>query len=133
MSLLREPTRPRVRLFVWLGYWVFLFVIMHTLGVGTGLPRLHHSDKVGHFLFYALLTTLGAWRLSTPNTRAGTVLLWTWAAVYIAYGALDEYLQQFVGRDMDFYDWLADVAGVTVATLLIALRRRRLSEPGSAV
>lgn len=133
MSLPREPTRPRVRLFLWLGYWAFLFVIMHTPAVGTGLPRLHHADKVGHFLFYALLTTLGARRSSIPNTRAGTVTLLTWALVYVAYGALDEYLQQFVGRDTDFYDWLADLAGVTVASALIALRRRRLSEPGGAM
>lgn len=133
MSLLKNPRRPRIRLVVWLAYWAFLFVIMHTPAVGTGLPRLHHADKVGHFFFYGTLTILGAWRLSISNTRAGTIVLLTWALVYISYGAFDEYLQQFVGRDMDFYDWLADLAGVTVATAVIALRRRRLSEPGNAV
>lgn len=118
---------------VWLGYWAFLFVVMHMPVAGSGLPKIRFADKVGHFLFYATLTVLGAWRMSIPKSCAGTKALLRWAVVFIAYGAFDEYLQQFVGRDTDFYDWLADVAGVTAATAVVALRQRRLSEPGNAV
>lgn len=107
---------------VWLGYWCFLFVIMHTPVVGTGGLRFDFADKIVHFLLYGTLTLIGAW-------RAGGATLLGWAVVYAAYGALDEYLQQFVGRSTSFSDWLANIAGITAATIAAALWRRRLSEP----
>ena len=54
-----------------------------------------------------------------------SVALAVWAAVYIAYAVLDEWLQQFVGRTTSFVDWLADVAGVLAMSLaLLGFRRR---------
>jgi VanZ family protein len=52
-------------------------------------------------------------------------LLLFWAVVYCTYGALDEWLQQFVGRGMSLSDWVWDVIGVLVATATLAVTRSR--------
>lgn len=129
MSAPFEPRRSTVRTSLWIGYWIFLFIIMHTPVVGTGRMRFDYADKVVHFFLYALLTWMGARRLSNRPGGLRFNGLLVWALIYILYGAVDEYLQQFVGRSMEFTDWLADMMGVIVATTLVALKARRLSEP----
>jgi len=114
---------------LWIGYWVFLFIIMHTPVVGTGRFHFNYADKVVHFGLYAWLTWMGAWCLSHPTGRLDTRAVLFWAAIYVVYGALDEYLQQFVGRTTDVLDWLADTAGVASATAFLWVKNRKLSEP----
>ena len=79
------------------------------------------SDKVAHFLAYAVLGAL----LAYAQTRTG----WPPAAAYalgIAYGASDEWHQSFVpGRFSDVADWAADAAGVLVAVAFYHWMRRR--------
>jgi len=74
-------------------------------------------DKVGHFTMYGALGFLA-------GTAAGAV--WAPAAAVSAFGAFDEWHQQFVPkRSMDLRDWLADSAGALVGVGLAAARRRR--------
>jgi VanZ family protein len=79
------------------------------------------SDKVAHFLAYAVLGAL----LAHAVTRTG----WPLALAYalgIAYGASDEIHQYFVpGRSSDVVDWVADALGVLAAVALYQWMRRR--------
>jgi VanZ family protein len=89
------------------------------------VPRVvPHGDKVIHFVAYCLLAWLGGrHQLATRRSRSVAVLI-MWAAAYAAYATADEWLQSFVGRTMSLGDWLADLLGVTVATVVLALGRR---------
>lgn len=86
-------------------------------------------DKIAHFvefgiLGYLLMSAFASSRRTFPRTRIIAVLL-----VGISYSVLDEMHQSLVpGREMDFYDILADLFGVCLAVVLwIVLRRRKLS------
>lgn len=133
MSASHQPRRSTVRWSLWIGYWVFLFVIMHTPIERTGGIRFEYADKIVHFLLYGTLAWLGAWYFSNRPGKLGIGGLLVWAAIYVAYGALDEYLQQFVGRTTSFFDWLADLLGVLSATTILAVKGRKLSEPDRPV
>ncbi len=134
----RHPRWPRSG-WVWIGYWVSLFVVMHVPVEGGGPTLVPHGDKIIHFGLYYLLARLGGRHQLAARRRqraagfslrghprglkpAAHCLLW--AVVYAAYAALDEWLQPFVGRTMSLGDWIADLIGISLATLTIALQRR---------
>lgn len=81
------------------------------------------SDKVVHF---ALYFTLGA-LLARSRRRSGSgVAHAALVGIGAVYGLSDEWHQSFVpGRTSDAADWLADLAGVTVGYVLVALLGRR--------
>ena len=114
--------QPR-RLWLWIGYWVGMFVATHVPIAPSGLMTVRHGDKVIHFGLYFLLTTLGGRYWLTTRRRAPIAALLIWAAVYAAYGGVDEWLQDFFGRTGSTADWLANLAGIMAATAMLALRR----------
>ncbi len=97
------------------GAWVIAAAATHL--PAPELSSLDISDwtlhLAGYFvlgsLFWLSLTGYGA-----PLVRRVPVVL----VVLIAYGALDEWTQGFVGRSPDVWDWVANVAG-TVAAILV--------------
>lgn len=118
------PASPQrlqsVRRFVgWttLAYWIALFVATH-----IPLPPLPASgmgsDKVAHVAAFAGLGFLcGLWlALGGRLSLARTLLL---LAVLTVYGAVDEWLQQFVGRFTDLDDWIADVSGAAIGVAVV--------------
>ena len=107
---------------VWIGYWLFIFALTHTPLRGFRLPA-EGGDKVIHFLAYFVLAILGG----RAAIHRGVVLngKWCilWGLVYAAYAALDELLQQFVGRTPSWRDWFADLAGAMLGlAILFAVR-----------
>jgi len=121
--------RPRTVLGLWVLYWGCLFISTH-VPVPRGMPHIRNADKVAHFVAYFGLAALGAWRLLAARPSVSLATLWRWAGVYALFGVADELLQPFVGRTLSFWDWAADVMGVTTATLLVSLLvRKKLSEP----
>lgn len=79
-------------------------------------PGLGRFDKVVHFAMYALLAALLVWAWADGRPSA-IVVIATLLAV-AAYGALDEWHQQFIpGRSMELNDWLADSAGALLGVL----------------
>ena len=89
------------------------------------------ADKVTHGVLYAVLGFLSAraWlrRGSASDLRGAALIL----AGIAAFGAADEWHQQFIpGRGMSFLDWVADLAGASVA-LLLSLARHARPEPAS--
>jgi VanZ family protein len=130
------PASPQrlqiVRRFVgWttLAYWGALFVATH-----IPLPPLPASgmgsDKVAHVAAFAGLGFLTALWLSLEGrlTLSRTLLL---LAVLAIYGAIDEWLQQFVGRFTDFDDWVADVSGAAIGIAVVWVLQMVRPLPGA--
>ena len=82
--------------------------------------RLLKSDKLLHIVAFYVLGALGY--LAFPRAP-----LWRLGLALSAYGALIEACQglPIVGRDADFWDWVADTAAVGAAILPVALARLR--------
>lgn len=77
-------------------------------------------DKAAHVLLYFILGTL-VW-VAFAGRRFWAVLL-----VCALVAGTDELAQLFnTGRQVDLMDWLADLAGVLLAALVLAQGRRRL-------
>lgn len=112
---------------VWLSYWTALFIVMH-IPPPEGLLPGGHSDKFVHFVLYMGLALLGCYSHRLRYHRSSTAALVGWAFLYIMYGALDEWLQGWVDRIPDVWDWVADATGVVVGTVVwLVLRKRGLS------
>ncbi len=100
-------------------YWTLLIIATHWPTTVAALDE-GSRDKVVHFLAYAILAWLLAWKWS-PTAALGwrsAVGLWLLLAVV---AALDELLQIPVGRSCEFYDWVADVAGASLGLWLYHL------------
>lgn len=83
-------------------------------------PGLIPWDKAEHFLSFFVLTLLLS--LALPRMPRGILIL----VLVIAGGGI-EIVQSYVGRDADWKDWIADIAGIACAALpvwLDALRQR---------
>jgi VanZ family protein len=88
-------------------------------------PVLQHvaSDKVEHIVAYGLMA--GSFLLSLQRPVRPVLLLLGLAALALI-GALDETTQPFVNRTCDLMDYLSDLTGITLASVvfLIATRPR---------
>ena len=82
---------------------------MAVLPPGDG-PELLPWDKAQHFLAFYVLAGLGA--AAFPRQT-----LWAPAVGLLLFGGLIELVQALpiVGRDSDFWDWVADAVGVAFA------------------
>lgn len=106
-------------------YWVFLFCTTHfpKLSFGTHVPR--NTDKAAHFITFALLA-FAFWRFNQSFGRPISArFVWFAAPILMAYAALDEYLQRFVNRSPDVFDWLWNSAGIVTVLIWLEIRRRR--------
>ena len=100
-------------------------ILVATWIPGAKLPRIPApagTDKVVHFLFFAVLGALVVAAMRARwSVRAPMLVL----IAIAAFGAMDEYVQQFIpGRTMELFDWIADVTGAAVG-IAIAARRTR--------
>ena len=95
---------------------------------------LAYSDKIAHFIEYALLGGLlaRAWGRTLAFDRRARRILFALAAG-VAVGGLDELFQGTVGRNRSLADWSTDTAGVAFGVLLDAWSRRgeRVTQWGS--
>lgn len=83
-----------------------------------GLP-----DWLLHGVAYAFLTgacVVGTTEGLQPGRWSSRALLLA-LLVAVAYGALDEVHQSFVGREMSLQDWVADTVGGVVVTGVASL------------
>ena len=111
-------------MWAWLGYWLFVFAIMHIPKPPGVSVSLYGGDKIIHASAYLLLALLGG---RAARRRGRTLTLgWglLWLAIYAAYGAADEWLQGFVGRTPSVWDWTADVGGATIGLCVSILDKR---------
>ncbi|TWT99977.1 VanZ like family protein [Botrimarina colliarenosi] len=105
-------------------YWLLLFIGTHIPDPQLPGPTLDY-DKFMHAGAYAVLTTL---LLIACRRTGASPRLWGRLAVaglVLLYGAIDEVTQPYFGRSCDLLDWLADLAGVSLAVVVDAWRHRR--------
>jgi VanZ family protein len=89
-----------------------LYVVVQCLVPPKMVPDLHVSDKLEHAGAFWLMTFLYGGVLQRrrfPLLIGGMLLLG--AAIEIAQGTMG------LGRDMDFWDWVADALGVFAAVI----------------
>lgn len=113
-----------------IAYWPALFTATHYPKLELG-GSIHVSDKVLHAVAFGLLAFFYWMFRRTLRRPISATFLPRALIVLILYAALDEFLQQFVNRTTDFYDWLADVAGISAVLLALELHRR-LAQRGDA-
>jgi VanZ family protein len=103
-------------------YWLALFVATHYPRVP--IPgEIPHGDKLVHFAAFGVLAFL-FWHAVKARRPLGHRFVWVAAAILIPYAALDEWLQQFVGRHTDPADLVANTAGIVAVLAVLELRRR---------
>ena len=103
--------------------WAALILVLTSIPAATGPGGMPHLDKVVHVLMYAGQGWLVTRALRTRGFGALAIAL-----VGIAiFGLLDEWHQQFVNRDPDLMDWIADVIGASLG--IAAASRVRAVEP----
>ena len=97
----------------------YIAVLVASLVPTTSLPQVTLSDKIEHFIAYALLAALGA--------KAFPGRPWLLAIVLAVNGIGVEFLQQAmgVGRRGEVLDALANTLGIAAGLGLIWLMRRR--------
>ena len=103
-------------------YWVFLFCETHLPRLELGLP-LRASDKITNGVAFGLLAYLYV-KFAESFQRRPARFAWSAAGVLLAYAAIDEYSQRFVGRQSDLLDWLSDALGILVVLAAMRWRRR---------
>ncbi len=96
------------------------------LSLIPGLPGgPEGSDKLRHFLAYAVLSCLAVFSIRYPRHLVSRAILVIVAAS--AYGVMMEFAQRLVGRNFDVMDMVANAAGATFGGGIGAFLRRAVS------
>lgn len=101
--------------FAFISFFVWIVIIADT---GNGTPwwsviidHLPYGDKVGHLCLVSMLSFLC--NLAFPSRRWSIITLTT--LVLLTVLTLEESSQGLIrSRTLDFFDWLADVAGLAI-------------------
>ena len=112
--------RQKLTPFLLLLYWAAIFILAH-----IPIPKLVYkaqvSDKTIHFLAYLILVFL-FWFAMNPSKKVNWCKASVWWALLImsGYGAIDEFLQGYVGRSCDAMDFAADLIGAFAGLILFS-------------
>ncbi len=108
-------------------FWLALFTATHLPPASKLLPT-GTNDKVEHATAYAALALLLAttWELAVGRLNSRHLAM-AWFGI-VLYGAFDEVSQIPVGRDCEFWDWVADASGAAVGLLLFVVLRKILDQ-----
>lgn len=101
-------------------YWPAIFVATHIPDPGRIVGKVGMSDKTMHFLAYLALVSL-IWFAVSPFEKVNwkKAKVWIILATIVWYGAFDEWLQGFVGRQPDIFDFYADISAAFVALIIL--------------
>ena len=98
--------------------WMALIFFVSALPKLPALPSMFGIDKIQHAAAYLILGLL-LYRAAALTGMKPYMYSFTIGALY---GAFDEIHQGFVpGRDMSGADWLADILGLAIALLAVAV------------
>ena len=101
-------------------------ILVATWIPGAMVPRIpapDGTDKLVHFLFFVVLGFLIQRALHVQGSAVVTLYA---ILALAAFGALEEFVQQFIpGRDMELFDWIADVSGAIVGVVIARLTLER--------
>lgn len=103
-------------------YWPAIFVLTHIPVPRMIFKNIQASDKTLHYLGYLILAFL-LWFAIGPGKKVNWCRAAGWWALFVmvVYGAVDEWLQGFVGRDPDAMDFLANLAGSLTGLILLSI------------
>lgn len=117
-----KQLRKKLTLIAVIIYWPMIFLLTH-----TPLPKIvqqaNLSDKSLHFMVYFILVFL-LWGTLKPYSKVAwdKPTVWIILAVMVWYGAIDEWLQGYVGgRTADVHDFVADLTGTLTSLILLSL------------
>ena len=103
-------------------YAVAVLVIPSLPGLSAPTVRFLASDKIAHFLEYAVFAFLAFRSLSHSGRSRGwkSVAGLTFLLI-AAFGVMDEAVQRFIpGRHPDIWDYAADLAGTLVSLAVLS-------------
>lgn len=102
-------------------YWLSFFILAH-IPVPNFVSEAGVSDKGLHFLAYLILVFL-LWFAISPDQKVvwRKAVVWWVFIVLTGYGAVDELLQGFTGRNCDVMDVVANIAGVFTGLILLSV------------
>jgi VanZ family protein len=101
----------------WLAIAWFGIALLLYLSLTPQPPNIQreHGDKLGHMLAYGVLTYFWAQVLTATRQRLALALS------FIVLGVILEFIQGSTGwRTFDYYDMLANTAGVVTGAMLAA-------------
>jgi len=113
--------RQKVTIILLVFYWLSFFILAH-IPVPALVSKAGVSDKGLHFLAYLILVFL-LWFAVSPDQK----VVWRKAGVWwvfiviTGYGAVDELLQGFMGRNCDVMDVVANMAGTFTGLILFSV------------
>lgn len=141
--IVRRLGKRRVTLLCRVG----LILYLGALGLATHMPprqlkrfplRIDIPDKLAHFAAYALLAVLAviaaySFGVARRLRPSGWAIVGIGGLLLLAgLGLFDEATQPAFGRQFDWLDWAADLAGAataaTLAAVLMSMRRRSMAQ-----
>lgn len=113
--------RHKYSLIALAAYWPLVFTLTH-IPVPDIARKSGMSDKTMHVMAFFALTFL-VWCAVSPYRRIEWHRAKTWwvFGALAAYGAMDEYLQSFVGRGACVDDFIANLFGITLAMGVLSI------------
>jgi VanZ family protein len=96
-------------------YLILLLTLTHLPKLGP-IPEVPGKDKTLHFIAYFIAALLCHAAFASPARPLRKIFLVVLALMTM--GVLDEVTQPYVNRTCDICDWIADISGIAVATLL---------------
>lgn len=125
-SLIRYSILPLI-----LGLLIFILTCLISSDNIPGMPEGLQWDKVAHFGMFFSLSAVIMYDYYKMHSKAPSRSRWIfWGLIVpVFYGGLIELLQKyyFASRSAEWGDWIADIAGSLIATLLalIILKKKR--------
>ncbi len=116
-----KSQRQKVTIILLIFYWLSFFILAH-IPEPDLVSKAGVSDKGLHFLAYLILVFL-LWFAVSPDQKVGwrKAVVWGVFIVLTGYGAVDELLQGFTGRNCDVMDIVANIAGVFTGLILLSV------------
>ncbi len=113
--------RQKVTIISLVFYWPAFFILAHIPEPGF-VSKAGVSDKGLHFLAYLILVFL-LWFAISPDQKVvwRKAVVWWVFIVLTGYGAVDELLQGFTGRNCDVMDIVANIAGTFTGLILLSV------------
>ncbi len=111
-------------------YWILIFTGTHLPTVP--MPSIKYLDKVQHFVAFSGLAFLLAWSIPTSGRDPRTKMIFAFL-ISVCYGMFDELTQQFVGRNTELADFVADCCGALTGVFVYRMAKSILfpTSPGS--
>lgn len=102
-------------------YWPALFILTH-IPVPVIARQSGMSDKTMHILAYLVLVFF-VWLAVSPYEKVNwkRAKVWIVLAAIVWYGAMDEWLQSYVGRGTELLDFLCNLAGAVLGLVILSI------------